>query len=245
MSGNKTRKQVKFIHPHMHHHLHQFLKAEVIDCFNPGMVKMVFIQTMVKVNGTIYRADLGGAFSNSYQCGRHDWVSIHWAMDDVCRDVRKITMHRGIPARIITFLEVPYITAECQDDMPYFYDGEGLYAVVASLAESLYATTTSTDGSEINHRCHQATQLVFHSQLEVDPKFSIPSSPGVKMPKLHVLKVDNDKFLNPVIAVPYFWKDKVNEIDWMFVEPRFNWDFLFDQCANELLPSTVKQFQQC
>jgi hypothetical protein len=65
------------------------------------------------------------------------------------------------------------------------------------------------------------------------------------MPKLHVLKVDNDKFLNPVIADPYFWKDKVNEIDWMFVEPHFNWDFLFDQCANELLLSTVKQFQQC
>jgi hypothetical protein len=180
MSDNKTRKQVKFIHPHMHHHLHQFLKAEVIDYFNPGMVKMVFLKTMVKVNGTIYRADPGGALSNSFQCGRHDWVSIHWARDDVCRDVRKITQHRGIPARINTFLDVPYITAECQDDMLYFYDGEGLYAVVASFAESLYATTTSTDGSEINHRCHQATQLVFHSQLEVDPKFSIPSSPGVK-----------------------------------------------------------------
>jgi hypothetical protein len=150
MSGNKTRKQVKFIHPHMCQHFHQFLTAEVIDYLNPGLVKILSLKTLVKVNGTIYRADPGGALSNSYKHGRHDWVSIHWDMDDVRRDVRRINKHRGIPARIITFFMLPSLTAECQDDMPLFYEGHGLYAVVASLAESLYSTTTSADDSEIN-----------------------------------------------------------------------------------------------
>lgn len=228
MTQNKTRKEVKWIHPYMRQHLHSFLKKEVLYFFTQQHEHAIALTTSAKINGIIYRADPGGARSNSYKRGRHDWVSILWSTD---KD------QRGIPARIITFFRLPTLFADSDDDLPTYYDGYGLYAVVASVPDSLYTTSKSADdGMEINQRCHQATQLVYRSQLEVDPTFSCPSSSPVMMPKLYVVKVDSDKFLDPIIAIPYFWKDKLNEIDWMFVEPRCNWDFLFDQCAKELLP---------
>jgi hypothetical protein len=111
---------------------------------------------------------------------------------------------------------------------------QGCYAIVASVQKSLYSVSQSADGNEINQQCHQSTQLVCYSELEQDSTFLPPNGlDSAKMPKLYAVKVNSHKFVKPVVAIPYLWKDTITELQWMFIEPQTNWDSLFNQCANE------------
>jgi hypothetical protein len=194
-----------WIHPCMRLHLHNFIKANVFPYLNPA--HQIQLKTSAKVNGVLYCADPAGARSNAYIRGQHDWVSILWDTDP----------NNGIPAQIMVFLELPTLLPSAdENDLPPYYIGPGLYATIASLSESFYTSSAAADGTEINHRCHQSLQLLFHSQLEQDRTFYCPNtSDAVQMPKLYA---DCHKFSIPIIAVPYYWKDTSNELEWIFIE---------------------------
>jgi hypothetical protein len=185
-------------------HVHNFIKVNVLPILPPAYPLQ--LKTSAKVDNILYHAD---ARSNAYNGGRHDWVSIQWA-DEL----------DALPARIIVFFELPDLTFQSATDSPPYYSGSELYAIVASVQKSLYSVSQSADGNKINQRCHQSTQLVYYSKLEQDSTFLPPNGlDSAKMPKLYAVKVDSHKFVKPVVAIPYLWKDTITELQWMFIQP--------------------------
>ena len=108
-------------------------------------------------------------------------------------------------------------------------DGPGLYCVIASLPESLYVTPTAIDDD--NYRAHQATSIIYYSKLETQPTRRLK-----KKLQLRIVPVNSETFHSPCIAIPYDIDELEEEVEWLFVEPRHEWnEYIYESCMQDLI----------
>jgi hypothetical protein len=204
-----------WVHPLMRQHIHNFLVSDLFPFIGE---EKVYLKTFAKVGGFLYRADPSKV--TNYNRGWHDWVNVHWNDAD----------GGPMPARILTFVEVKTVlNASTHINHP------GLYAVIASVTESLYSTPSDSSIGD-NFRAHQATRLLYYSKVIPGKEYTAtPHLPKCVMPLLYIVRVNENSFLGPVIAVPYNIDECLSDNEWLFIEPTCNWASIYDLCMNDLM----------
>lgn len=139
-----------------------------------------------------------------------------------------------IPARLIIFLRIKNWVKDrvLHQDGDFFpISGDGDYAIIESLIESIY--TTPTNGHSLsngrvpegtaNYLAHQGCQLIYWSCLETHP------NKKDKKGDTRLRIVPTNSIESSCIAVPYDLKPSSDKIEWLLVPPITRWPEIFTE----------------
>ena len=145
----------------------------------------------------------------------HDWVHVHWP----CWG------DEPIPALIVAFVALQLHRGAWVSDPNVegqLFEKSGMYALVHALPESLHEHAIE-EGAV---RAHLSTRLVYKSSIAM-------KSDKSNQPQLYLVHVES-MFKGPIAAVPYNIEDP-NGAEWLFLEPRENWNNIFLDWMKELM----------